>query len=146
LSLFVPPQFDRQGLDFWIPGQIEPALALICASLPAIWAVLSRFTSRILSGVSSFVSTSRSRSGVSEKGSHITTTSSQNTVVGSRSSEWKKTRSPISTKVRPQRSYYNSDDGASEEALRGDYVQLDEMRNSLTRNAPPSRGMEVMEV
>ena len=32
----IPPQFDTYGKTFWIPSQVEPTVALIGTSLPAI--------------------------------------------------------------------------------------------------------------
>lgn len=36
MSLLIPPQFDEYGTTFWIPSQVEPSVALIGTSLPAI--------------------------------------------------------------------------------------------------------------
>ncbi|KAF7594712.1 hypothetical protein BBP40_008605 [Aspergillus hancockii] len=36
MSLRVPPQFDKYGSTFWIPSQVEPSVALIGTSLPAM--------------------------------------------------------------------------------------------------------------
>lgn len=36
LSRFVPLQFANYGLTFWIPCQVEPSIALIGLSLPAL--------------------------------------------------------------------------------------------------------------
>ncbi|PLB50837.1 hypothetical protein P170DRAFT_311745, partial [Aspergillus steynii IBT 23096] len=36
MSLRIPPQFDEYGTTFWIPSQVEPSVALIGTSLPAI--------------------------------------------------------------------------------------------------------------
>ncbi|KAK3328243.1 hypothetical protein B0T19DRAFT_442159 [Cercophora scortea] len=36
LSPFIPAQFDSYGVTYWIPSQVEPTLALICTSLPAL--------------------------------------------------------------------------------------------------------------
>ncbi|MCJ1247588.1 hypothetical protein MMC30_004803 [Trapelia coarctata] len=36
MSMLIPPQFDQYGTTFWIPSQVEPTVALIGASLPAI--------------------------------------------------------------------------------------------------------------
>lgn len=36
MSRLIPPQFDSYGTTFWIPSQVEPAVALIGTSLPAI--------------------------------------------------------------------------------------------------------------
>ncbi|KAI1776755.1 hypothetical protein F4818DRAFT_411766 [Hypoxylon cercidicola] len=61
MSGFVPGQFDRYGTTFWIPSQVEPTVALIGTSLPALRPFLAsasehlsgfiatRFTSKISS-------------------------------------------------------------------------------------------------
>ncbi|CAD6593167.1 MAG: hypothetical protein ASARMPRED_007095 [Alectoria sarmentosa] len=36
MSTLIPPQFDTYGRTFWIPSQVEPTVALIGTSLPAI--------------------------------------------------------------------------------------------------------------
>ena len=36
MSTRVPPQFDHYGRTFWIPSQVEPTVALIGTSLPAL--------------------------------------------------------------------------------------------------------------
>ncbi|KAL4751913.1 hypothetical protein BDW72DRAFT_192424 [Aspergillus terricola var. indicus] len=36
MSYLVPPQFDEYGTTFWIPSQVEPSVALIGTSLPAL--------------------------------------------------------------------------------------------------------------
>ncbi|KAL8916331.1 MAG: hypothetical protein Q9172_006351 [Xanthocarpia lactea] len=36
MSRRVPPQFDTYGRTFWIPSQVEPSVALIGTSLPAL--------------------------------------------------------------------------------------------------------------
>lgn len=36
MSRLIPPQFDSYGTTFWIPSQVEPAVALVGTSLPAI--------------------------------------------------------------------------------------------------------------
>lgn len=36
MSRLIPPQFDTYGRTFWIPSQVEPTVALIGTSLPAI--------------------------------------------------------------------------------------------------------------
>ncbi|KAI9687376.1 MAG: hypothetical protein M1822_002419 [Bathelium mastoideum] len=35
MSTLIPPEFDTFGVTFWIPGQVEPTVALIGTSLPA---------------------------------------------------------------------------------------------------------------
>ncbi|KAL8877047.1 MAG: hypothetical protein Q9198_004864 [Flavoplaca austrocitrina] len=59
MSLFLPPQFDRYGTTFWIPSQVEPTVALIGTSLPAVRQSLLSATQRLTtiftsSGSSSF--------------------------------------------------------------------------------------------
>ena len=36
MSTLIPPQFDTYGRTFWIPSQVEPTVALIGTSLPAL--------------------------------------------------------------------------------------------------------------
>ena len=36
MSSLIPPQFDHYGTTFWIPPQVEPTVALIGTSLPAL--------------------------------------------------------------------------------------------------------------
>ncbi|KAJ9193591.1 hypothetical protein DTO166G4_2694 [Paecilomyces variotii] len=36
MSQLIPPQFDKYGNTFWIPSQVEPSVALIGTSLPAM--------------------------------------------------------------------------------------------------------------
>lgn len=36
MSLYIPTQFTDYGTTFWIPCQVEPALAIIGISLPAL--------------------------------------------------------------------------------------------------------------
>lgn len=36
MSRLIPPQFDTYGVTFWIPSQVEPTVALIGASMPAL--------------------------------------------------------------------------------------------------------------
>lgn len=36
MSNLIPPQFDTYGVTFWIPSQVEPTVALIGASMPAL--------------------------------------------------------------------------------------------------------------
>ncbi|KAI4270406.1 MAG: hypothetical protein LQ337_006703 [Flavoplaca oasis] len=59
MSLLLPPQFDRYGTTFWIPSQVEPTVALIGTSLPAVRQSLLSATQRLStiftsSGSSSF--------------------------------------------------------------------------------------------
>jgi hypothetical protein len=36
MSRITPPQFDDYGRTFWIPSQVEPCVALIGTSVPAL--------------------------------------------------------------------------------------------------------------
>ena len=42
MSLLIPPEFDTFGVTFWIPGTVEPTVALIGTSLPAFRQFLSK--------------------------------------------------------------------------------------------------------
>ncbi|KAL9079559.1 MAG: hypothetical protein Q9157_001556 [Trypethelium eluteriae] len=42
MSLLIPPQFDEYGKTFWIPSQLEPTVALIGTSLPAIRSIFTK--------------------------------------------------------------------------------------------------------
>lgn len=44
LSRVVPPQFDQYGYTFWIPSQVEPTVALIGTSLPAMSQALMKMS------------------------------------------------------------------------------------------------------
>lgn len=44
LSRVVPPQFDAYGYTFWIPSQVEPTVALIGTSLPAMSQALMKLS------------------------------------------------------------------------------------------------------
>lgn len=66
MSGLVPPQFDTYGTSFWIPSQVEPAVALIGTSLPAIRQPLVSFSKSFRSVLSS--SWGKSRSGRSTSG------------------------------------------------------------------------------
>ena len=46
MSRLVPPQFDTYGTSFWIPSQVEPTVALIGTSLPAIRQSIGTITER----------------------------------------------------------------------------------------------------
>lgn len=59
MSRLIPPQFDTYGVTFWISSQLEPTVALIGASMPALrhaFAVtapqISRFWMSLRSGSS----------------------------------------------------------------------------------------------
>ncbi|ROV92174.1 hypothetical protein VMCG_09280 [Cytospora schulzeri] len=47
MSRLIPPQFDRYGVTFWIPSQVEPTVALIGASLPALRAAFTTVAPRL---------------------------------------------------------------------------------------------------
>ncbi|KAI4122335.1 MAG: hypothetical protein LQ338_005874 [Usnochroma carphineum] len=47
MSRLVPPQFDTYGRTFWIPSQVEPTVALIGTSLPAIRQSLTSAAQRV---------------------------------------------------------------------------------------------------
>ncbi|GKZ33531.1 hypothetical protein AbraIFM66950_003433 [Aspergillus brasiliensis] len=51
MSRVTPPQFDKYGLTFWIPSQVEPCVGLIGASLPALRGLMierfQQLTSRV---------------------------------------------------------------------------------------------------
>lgn len=49
MAMIVPPQFDHEDITVFIPSQIEPALGLIGASLPALWPMV-RSGSKLLYG------------------------------------------------------------------------------------------------
>lgn len=36
MSRITPPQFDDYGRTFWVPSQVEPCVALIGTSIPAL--------------------------------------------------------------------------------------------------------------
>jgi len=42
MSRYIAGQWDQYGLTFWIPSQIEPTVALIGTSLPALGQVFSQ--------------------------------------------------------------------------------------------------------
>ncbi|KAF4625680.1 hypothetical protein G7Y89_g12484 [Cudoniella acicularis] len=53
MSRVVPPQFDEYGYTFWIPSQVEPTVALIGSSLPAMGQVVVKASKHISSSFSS---------------------------------------------------------------------------------------------
>lgn len=52
MSMLIPPQFDTYGRTFWIPSQVEPTVALIGTSLPAIRQPLISITFKVWSQIS----------------------------------------------------------------------------------------------
>lgn len=70
MSLLVPPQFDTYGVTFWIPSQVEPTVALIGTSLPAMQHSLvsaAHRVSQLWSQVSTSVLRSRHAAAVSSR-------------------------------------------------------------------------------
>ena len=68
MSMLIPPQFDTYGVSFWIPSQVEPTVALIGTSLPALSHPLHSAALRV-SHAWSQLSTSRiSKQGTSSTG------------------------------------------------------------------------------
>ena len=63
MSTLIPPQFDTYGRTFWIPSQVEPTVALIGTSLPAIRQPLISITSKVWSQISFTSVTHPSKSG-----------------------------------------------------------------------------------
>lgn len=47
MSRLIPPQFNKYGYTFWIPSQVEPTVAMIGTSLPALGGVFVRAGERI---------------------------------------------------------------------------------------------------
>lgn len=73
MSTLIPPQFDTYGRTFWIPSQVEPTVALIGTSLPAIRQSLFsavQHMSKVWSQVS-LTSSSRSKQGGAHRGSAV---------------------------------------------------------------------------
>ncbi|KUI73803.1 hypothetical protein VM1G_09639 [Cytospora mali] len=68
MSRLIPPQFDSYGVTFWIPSQVEPTVALIGASLPALRAAFLTVAPRISLAWASLTSSSRR---TEEYGKHL---------------------------------------------------------------------------
>ncbi|CAG8949543.1 hypothetical protein HYFRA_00007775 [Hymenoscyphus fraxineus] len=62
LSRVVPPQFDAYGYTFWIPSQVEPTVALIGTSLPAISQALMKLSPSFKKFMATVGSTNRTKS------------------------------------------------------------------------------------
>ena len=75
MSELIPPQFDTYGRTFWVPSQVEPAVALIGASLPAIRQSLISLTSKVWSQLSFRSSTQTTKQGSNGNGAPIRPTS-----------------------------------------------------------------------
>lgn len=71
MSTLIPPQFDTYGRTFWIPSQVEPTVALIGTSLPAIRQSLASAAQRVSKAWSemSFTLSSRPKQGSGVGGS-----------------------------------------------------------------------------
>ncbi|KAI5791975.1 hypothetical protein EDC01DRAFT_728534 [Geopyxis carbonaria] len=54
LSRFIPGQFDRYGYTYWFPAQIEPCIAIIGSSLPAMKVLITATIEKSRMGVSKF--------------------------------------------------------------------------------------------
>ncbi|OTA55079.1 hypothetical protein K449DRAFT_425945 [Hypoxylon sp. EC38] len=52
MSRYIPVQFDNYGVAVWIPGQLEPTLALLGASLPAVYPLCKRASARVVTMLS----------------------------------------------------------------------------------------------
>ena len=75
MSDLIPPQFDTYGRTFWIPSQVEPTVALIGASLPAIRQSLISLTSKVWSQVSFKSATHTMKQGSNDNGAAVRRTS-----------------------------------------------------------------------
>ncbi|KAI0832153.1 hypothetical protein F5Y06DRAFT_189300 [Hypoxylon sp. FL0890] len=53
MSRYIPVQFDNYGVAVWIPGELEPTLAVIGASLPAVYPLCKTTSARIITILSS---------------------------------------------------------------------------------------------
>ncbi|KAI1762243.1 hypothetical protein GGR53DRAFT_521814 [Hypoxylon sp. FL1150] len=52
LSRYIPVQFDNYGVAVWIPSQLEPTLALMGGSLPAVYPLWIGFSSSVFKKIS----------------------------------------------------------------------------------------------
>ncbi|KAI9784386.1 MAG: hypothetical protein M1816_000857 [Peltula sp. TS41687] len=66
MSRLVPPQFDKYGTTFWIPSQVEPTVALIGTSLPAIRPLLVSAAQRVSVTFASLSTRLRPSSGITD--------------------------------------------------------------------------------
>ncbi|MCJ1231630.1 hypothetical protein MMC12_008309 [Toensbergia leucococca] len=112
MSTLIPPQFDTYGTTFWIPSQVEPTVALIGTSLPALRQSIISATQRVPNvwSLMSFNSTSRTKHGSSD-GVMLTHSSSQ------------RSRPLVVPEPKAMR---RSDD--SEVALQMEYTQLNDLK------------------
>ncbi|KAI1466787.1 uncharacterized protein F4812DRAFT_65970 [Daldinia caldariorum] len=65
MSRFIPAQFDEYGVTFWIPTQVEPTVALIGTSIPALYQLAQKAVPRLRSFITSRFSVTNSSSGIS---------------------------------------------------------------------------------
>ena len=104
MSLLVPPQFDTYGVTFWIPSQVEPTVALIGTSLPAMQQSLVSAAQR-----------------VSQLWSQVSGSVLRSSKYGSSGAFAER-----STSHRPEPSSLRSDD--SEAGLKSQYTELRELK------------------
>lgn len=64
MSRFVPTQFEIYGRTFWVPSVVEPTVALIGASLPALYQLSMQTSQKLSSMKASLESSELSGSGV----------------------------------------------------------------------------------
>ncbi|KAI5862350.1 hypothetical protein GGS23DRAFT_94859 [Durotheca rogersii] len=69
MSRFIPVQFDNYGVTVWIPGQLEPTLALLGASLPAVYPLFKSVSGRVATRLSAQHRSSNKPAGSSSGGS-----------------------------------------------------------------------------
>lgn len=62
VALYISPQFEQQGVTFFIPSQVEPSLGLIGASLPALWPLFRAGSERIYSRLTAYSTSKRGQS------------------------------------------------------------------------------------
>ena len=112
MSMLIPPQFDTYGRTFWIPSQVEPTVALIGTSLPAIRQPLISITSKVWSQISFSSATHRTKPGSKAQGVPVRSTS-------------QRPRSFIVSGPKP-----SATSGDSETALYRGYTELSDWDNS----------------
>ncbi|KAK3685171.1 hypothetical protein B0T22DRAFT_428678 [Podospora appendiculata] len=120
LSPFIPAQFDSYGVTYWIPSQVEPTLALICTSLPALKPVLVKIGRAIGSTVAS-LSPKRSVDGVSPSRPVLMYAAKKPRVVTIQGG-----KVPFHNSGSNHHSDIDAETG-SEAGLKGDYFRLDEV-------------------
>ena len=113
MSRLVPPQFDHYGTTFWIPSQVEPTVALIGTSLPALRQSLLTAAQQVSKVWSTYSASSLSRSKLSGGSSGVT----ENTVQSASQ------RSRNVSAPKPQAERRSTD---SEVALHTEYYELND--------------------